>query len=468
MVLVGCLGRSVAPDELGDYRRFVGLKNQGNTCHLNVILQALFMTPELREGLLEVCSTVDPKSVAPLPRSLAALFHRLATGSRPCSTGPITKSLRGYGMNRQQDCHDTYLLLCARLETDLKGTSQSLLTRELFQGKQRDYVKCQACQHTSFTEDLFSNLSINLPNAPARTAASSDRQGRESSERDDESAADDVTDTTGDPAGEENDGDTTPSVRTALRATLAPEQLVGDDQYECDKCKCKRDAERGVRLSVLPPILVIHLKRFATSYERDKRGRVKLKLTKLNLALHVDRTLDMREFVAPIEADLVVPEYAEGDKATATSGVSDTEAVYSCTSEPLSLGEADDGRDSCQPVSVVGLSDGMSSGLVSETEAQEAESEGDRSMLYDLYGVLIHAGSLEKGHYFALIKDIETDEWYRFDDEKVSRLPTNRLDAELRRSHGGDGASASAYMLLYRSKADRVASTNLSPNDVSA
>ena len=71
------------------------------------------------------------------------------------------------------------------------------------------------------------------------------------------------------------------------------------------------------------------------------------------------------------------------------------------------------------------------------------------SLLYDLYAVLLHTGSLEKGHYFALIKDVADGSWYRFDDEKVTLLGDEELDRELRKAYGGRG-STSAYMLLYR------------------
>ena len=83
----------------------------------------------------------------------------------------------------------------------------------------------------------------------------------------------------------------------------------------------------------------------------------------------------------------------------------------------------------------------------SEPKIDEIVREG--SLQYDLYAVLLHAGSLEKGHYFALIKDVADGSWYRFDDERVTHLSPEQLSRELKKAYGGRG-STSAYMLLYR------------------
>jgi hypothetical protein len=43
---------------------------------------------------------------------------------------------------------------------------------------------------------------------------------------------------------------------------LSPEELVGDNQYYCDTCGTKCDAERQMRLRSLPPYLGLSLQRF--------------------------------------------------------------------------------------------------------------------------------------------------------------------------------------------------------------
>lgn len=97
-----CCAR-VAPDEPGS-RRFVGLRNPADTCHLNVVLQAMFMTPELREGLLSCNSPELPQA----GRAVATVFEKLEQSSRAVSTKQIAVALKpNYIVNEQQDCHDT-------------------------------------------------------------------------------------------------------------------------------------------------------------------------------------------------------------------------------------------------------------------------------------------------------------------------------------------------------------------------
>jgi hypothetical protein len=59
---------------------------------------------------------------------------------------------------------------------------------------------------------------------------------------------------------------------------------------------------------------------------------------------------------------------------------------------------------------------------------------------------LIHSGSATDGHYYAYIKCFETNQWYDFNDERVSKL--DRQD--IKKAFGTITSSTTAYMLLYR------------------
>ena len=49
---------------------------------------------------------------------------------------------------------------------------------------------------------------------------------------------------------------------TCLRHELKPEHLTGENKYHCDHCRQETDAVKYIRISRLPEILIVHLKRF--------------------------------------------------------------------------------------------------------------------------------------------------------------------------------------------------------------
>lgn len=57
--------------------RFVGLRNQGATCYLNSLVQALYMTPEIRLAVLAFAKSAG--AAGPLTRALSDIFTQLAT-----------------------------------------------------------------------------------------------------------------------------------------------------------------------------------------------------------------------------------------------------------------------------------------------------------------------------------------------------------------------------------------------------
>ncbi|KAI8872622.1 cysteine proteinase, partial [Ramicandelaber brevisporus] len=79
---------------------------------------------------------------------------------------------------------------------------------------------------------------------------------------------------------------------------------------------------------------------------------------------------------------------------------------------------------------------------------------------YVLHGVLVHAGSLQSGHYYAMIKPEKNGRWIKFNDDHVRPVPANiaiddnyggmEYNVEKTNSKGNKvRAHANAYMLVY-------------------
>jgi len=59
-------------------------------------------------------------------------------------------------------------------------------------------------------------------------------------------------------------------------------------------------------------------------------------------------------------------------------------------------------------------------------------------ILYDLYGISNHMGSLNGGHYTAYCKNSMDGEWYEFNDSQVTVVSASEL------------CTSNAYLLFYR------------------
>jgi ubiquitin carboxyl-terminal hydrolase 7 len=98
-------------------------------------------------------------------------------------------------------------------------------------------------------------------------------------------------------------------------------------------------------------------------------------------------------------------------------------------------------------------------------------SDADVSVkpLYRLYGVLVHSGDVHGGHYYAYIRPTTKMQWFKFDDERVTKAKKKDVFEE---NFGGEvsrtyrnalgkpitttyAKSANAYMLLYIRDSER-------------
>ncbi|KAM9426431.1 uncharacterized protein KZ484_019240 isoform 2-T2 [Pholidichthys leucotaenia] len=94
---------------------------------------------------------------------------------------------------------------------------------------------------------------------------------------------------------------------------------------------------------------------------------------------------------------------------------------------------------------------------------QIPESDGVESQTYELYAVVDHVGDLRSGHYTTTIKSPDEDNWYKFDDTRITLYKSqSSLDTEISRGRASNTSqrhgsrqfsrSRSAYLLFYRKK----------------
>ncbi|CAA6667135.1 unnamed protein product [Spirodela intermedia] len=97
--------------------------------------------------------------------------------------------------------------------------------------------------------------------------------------------------------------------------------------------------------------------------------------------------------------------------------------------------------------------------------------EADRSVrnLYTLHSVLVHSGGVHGGHYYAFIRPTLSDQWFKFDDERVTKEDTKRAleeqyggEEELPQANPGFNNTpfkftkySNAYMLVYIRESDK-------------
>ncbi|KAG6772362.1 hypothetical protein POTOM_023767 [Populus tomentosa] len=97
--------------------------------------------------------------------------------------------------------------------------------------------------------------------------------------------------------------------------------------------------------------------------------------------------------------------------------------------------------------------------------------DADRSVrnLYTLHSVLVHSGGVHGGHYYAFIRPTLSDQWFKFDDERVTKEDIKRAleeqyggEEELPQTNPGFNNTpfkftkySNAYMLVYIRESDK-------------
>uniref|UniRef100_A0A915CYT7 USP domain-containing protein n=1 Tax=Ditylenchus dipsaci TaxID=166011 RepID=A0A915CYT7_9BILA len=399
------------------------------TCYLNSLIQTLYMTPEFRNAIYNWKFNGNPaEETKNIPYQLQKLFLLLQTSDKySLETKELTASF-GWESNDAYDQHDVQelcRLMFDALEHRWKKTENRSLIQDLYKGTIEDYVKCLKCKTEKVKPDVF----LDLPLAVKQFGATESYK----------------------------------SVEEAMRAFIKPEVLNGNNQYKCDKCNSKQDAEKGLRITHFPYLLTIQLKRFDFDYNTLHR-------IKLNDRMSFPDYIDVNDFVH----DSTKPQSSPTQFSHPASKLSYASMAAKKSTPPPTIKEEEEPRpgDRCLLLpsfpTLEEIHTGArfssaddSKGSVTVTAEEcwlgvSRDSETVATMLtrgkyiYELISIMVHQGNASGGHYFAYIKNVDQNRWFCFNDSSVQAAHMNDIFRTFGGPSGGWYASNNAYMLMYR------------------
>ncbi|XP_025076742.1 ubiquitin carboxyl-terminal hydrolase 3-like isoform X2 [Pomacea canaliculata] len=275
--------------------RTSGLRNLGNTCFMNAVLQSLSniqhfcgyikQLPSLEDKAVKIKKYNHAKKsrdlggedllvVEELRKILVALWQGNKTAISPESLftviWKVVPRFRGY---QQQDAHEFMRYLLDRLHSELlqllpyptsnspfitpKGTST--IVTAIFGGLLQNEVHCLICGMESKKHDPFLDLSLDIPNQFAMRS------------------------------GKPKEGEPVCRLSDCLHSFTDVEELEESELYYCGSCKRRQKSTKKFWIRRLPNVLCLHLKRFRWStYCRVKvETFVEFPLTSLDMNCYV-------------------------------------------------------------------------------------------------------------------------------------------------------------------------------------
>ncbi|KIJ52615.1 hypothetical protein M422DRAFT_26189 [Sphaerobolus stellatus SS14] len=242
-----------------------GLLNLGQTCYLNVILQALIHNPLLRNYFLSdshnhklckikdcVCCEMD-KLFTEIYSDNSAPYGPI---SFLASTWKASSELSGYA---QQDAHEFFISALNQIHTNSRGSTNvscNCIIHSTFSGQLQSDVKCGKCGNITSTIDPLMDISIEL-------------KGK----------------------GVENPAENT--LAACLKRYTHSERL--GYKYHCSKCRTdSNEAVKRLSIRKLPPVLCFQLKRFEHTSSDKSAAR------KIDTPIRFPSVLNMLEYTTVV------------------------------------------------------------------------------------------------------------------------------------------------------------------------
>lgn len=383
----------------------LGLVNLGNTCYLNSSLQTLNKIEELKEDLIKYERPASPSLEDKLVFNLKELFNRL--NNNPLSENSITplnflSNLRlnlpqfnersNEGFFKQQDAEEAYSQILTIL---LKKFPK--LTK-FFTIEFKKYTKCielpESEVEVGYDEALKLNCHITIQTNFLKDGLIND-----------------------------------------LKEVLEKnnEVLGRDAKYEIER-----------KITKLPKYLTVHFVRFFWKRETNKKSKILRKVQfpfELDLVDLVDDSV--KDDIVKVRDDIYKIEKQNEEEVRTFKktklGVSNTNETLNIKDQLVRQKDEFKKLNSQWKQNYIDI-------LPKDFDLNSGENP---SSLYELTSIIAHQGSnADSGHYQAFIKDdndLTGENWWRFNDDKVSVVKRDKIE-----SLAGGSEGDSALILLYK------------------
>ena len=218
---------------------FSGLNNHGNTCYLNSFLQSMFMTPEFRSSVLKfnyIYNKFGPKKDC-IPFQLEKLFARLQLKLR--SAEETNDLITSFGWTQVQASEQNDIQELYHVLFDAISFTNEKYINDLFQSILSTNIKCKECGNISSHDEIY--IDFSLPIKKNKIVIN--------------------------------------TLEKSFECFFEKEELIKDNQYKCEKCNKKVDAEKFFEIKQLPKILLIALNRFEYDYNKGIKKKINTPIT---------------------------------------------------------------------------------------------------------------------------------------------------------------------------------------------